>query len=441
MGPAGALWRNGGELRVKLAVFTSKYPARVATFFERDMRSLIEAGVELDVFPIYPLDRRMWRYAQPLLDADVLPRERVHHLGFASSLGRVVARPGRPLGRFLRDAGAVSAAALRYGPVSLAKTAYVLPKAWAAAERYADRYDHVLAYWGNYAGTCAYLFHRLQRRRVPFSLWLHAGTDLYFRPAYLRQKLEYADNVITCCEFNRSFILERYREVAHRLAPKIHVCYHGLDLPVFPFRPDDRPPRKVIAVGRLARDKGFAYLLRAVAVLAGRGSPVELEIVGDGEERRPLERLTRRLGIGDRVAFRGWLTFDEVRSAMGHATVLVHPSDGLGDGLPNVLREAMALGTPVIASRVAGIPEALDDGRCGVLTPPRDIGALADAIATLLGDPALRRTLADRARRRTEEQFDMVRNGARLAELLQRAAPGAHPERSSAAPVLSAHPV
>src|SRR5205807_541665 len=82
----------------------------------------------------------------------------------------------------------------------------------------------------------------------------------------------------------------------------------------------------------------------------------------------------------------------------------------------------MALGTPVIASRVAGIPEALDDGRCGVLTPPRDIGALADAIATLLGDPALRRTLADRARRRTEEQFDMVRNGARLAELLQRAA-------------------
>src|SRR5205085_52086 len=95
MGPAGALWRNGGEFRVKLAVFTSKYPARVATFFERDMRSLIEAGVELDVFPIYPLDGRMWRYAQPLLDADVLPRERVHHLGFASSLARAVAPPAR----------------------------------------------------------------------------------------------------------------------------------------------------------------------------------------------------------------------------------------------------------------------------------------------------------------------------------------------------------
>src|SRR5439155_17378878 len=133
---------------MKLAVITSKYPARVATFFERDMRSLLEAGVEIDVFPIYPLDRRMWRYAQPLLDAAVLPRERVHHLGFAKSLGRLVAPPRRGLGRFLRCAGAVSAAALRYGPVSLAKTAYVLPKAWAAAARYADGYDHVLGYWG-----------------------------------------------------------------------------------------------------------------------------------------------------------------------------------------------------------------------------------------------------------------------------------------------------
>ncbi len=433
---------------MKLAVFTSKYPARVATFFERDMRSLLEAGVEIDVFPIYPLDQRMWRYAQPLLDAAVLPRERVHHLGFAKSLGRLVAPPRRGLGRFLRDAGAVSAAALRYGPVSLAKTAYVLPKAWAAAARYADRYDHVLGYWGNYAGTCAYLFHRLQRRRVPFSLWVHAGTDLYFRPAYLRQKLEYADNIITCCDFNRSFMLERYRDVAQRLAPKIHVCYHGLDLPVFPFRPDGRPPATVIAVGRLARDKGFAYLLRAVAVLASRGVAVALEIVGDGEERGALERLTRRLGLGDRVAFRGWVRFDEARARMARATMLVHPSDRLGDGLPNVLREAMALGTPVIASRVAGIPEALDGG-CGVLVPPRDVGALADAIATLLGDAGLRRAVAERARRRTEQQFDMVHTGARLAELLRRPAPGAPPssspspsvpEPANAAPVLSANP-
>ena len=87
----------------------------------------------------------------------------------------------------------------------------------------------------------------------------------------------------------------------------------------------------------------------------------------------------------------------------------------------------MALGTPVIASDVAGIPEALDRGRCGMLVPTKDVYALAAAIETLLGDATLRRSYAERARRRTEELFDLWRNGARLADVLRattRSAPG-----------------
>ena len=97
---------------MRLAVFTSKYPARVATFFERDMRALVAAGVEIDVFPIHPLDETMWRYAQPILSADVLPRDRVHHLGFLRSLGSLGRPSVRRLTRFLPDAAAVTAAAL-----------------------------------------------------------------------------------------------------------------------------------------------------------------------------------------------------------------------------------------------------------------------------------------------------------------------------------------
>lgn len=98
--------------------------------------------------------------------------------------------------------------------------------------------------------------------------------------------------------------------------------------------------------------------------------------LGDGPEAGALKALAGELGIADRVTFCGYIPFSDVRAAMSRAMVLVHPSDGLGDGLPNVLREAMAVGTPVIASRVAGIPEALDDGRCGALVPPKDVGAL-----------------------------------------------------------------
>ncbi|HYT98902.1 MAG TPA: glycosyltransferase family 4 protein [Gemmatimonadales bacterium] len=404
---------------MRLAVFTSKYPARVATFFERDMRALLEVGVEIDVFSIYPLDRGLWRYSLDIMDGDVLPRSRLHHIGLARSLWQATPWRPRGLGLVLREGAAIGMAAARYGLGPLAKSLYVLPKAWAWATQHATGYDHVLAYWGNYAGSCAYLFHRLIDRPIPFSIWLHAGTDLYYRPIYLRQKLRYADSIITCCEFNRAYIAEHYGDAAPGIAERVHVCYHGLDLSGFPYRPEGRPPHRIIAVGRLAKDKGFGYLLQAARVLVDRGLDLEIDIVGDGDQLGALRALAAGLGIADRVRFRGWLAFAEVRRAMSEATVLVHPSDGLGDGLPNVLREAMALGTPVIASRVAGIPEALDDGRCGVLVPPRDVAALASALERLLGDAALRQTLARRARQRTEEKFDMWHNGAQLAEHLR----------------------
>ena len=406
--------------RLRLAVFTSTYPARVATFFERDMRALIDAGAELDVFAIAPLQADLWRYRLDILGEDVLPRARVHHLGLLQACQDAVTwPPPRRLGTFFRDALAVNASALRYGPVAFAKTAYICPKALGWAARHADGYDHVLAYWGNYAGTCAYLFHRLLGRPIPFSIWLHAGTDLYRTQVYLRQKLQYADTVITCCEFNRGFMRERYPDLAPALEDKTYVCYHGLDLSTFPYRPDGRPPRTVIGVGQLNRKKGFHHLVRAVHELHHRGVPADLELVGDGPERGELESLAQALGLAEHVHFRGWLPFNEVRVAMSQATVLVHPSDGLGDGLPNVLREAMAVGTPVVASAVAGIPEALDDGRCGMLVPSGDVPTLADRIGRLLADAELRREYAERARRRTEELFDLRRNGARLAERLR----------------------
>jgi len=255
-------------------------------------------------------------------------------------------------------------------------------------------------------------------RPVPFSIWVHAGTDLYRSPVYLREKLSYADGVITCCEFNRRFLEERYAD-AGRIAAKVYVSYHGLDLAAFPYRPDGRPARTVLAVGRFARAKGFDHLLRAAGALSARGAPIDVELVGDGPERAALTALARDLGLAERVRFRGWLPFAEVRQAMSRATILVHPSPGLGDGLPNVLREAMAVGTPVVASRVAGIPEALDDGRCGVLVPPADVAALADAIAGVLADEDRRRQFAARGRRRTEELFDAWRNGSRLADHLR----------------------
>jgi glycosyltransferase involved in cell wall biosynthesis len=420
---------------VKLAVFTSRYPAQVASFFERDMRSLLEAGVEIDVFSIAPLDASLWKHSLALLGPEQLPRERIHHLGLLESVRGAVATLGRLASTKLRDAGAILASAVRHGAVPFAKTAYVLPKAWTWAARHRD-YDHVLAYWGNYAATCAYAFHRLAVPHVPFSMWLHAGTDLYFRRVFMRDKLLYADNIITCCEFNVQYIAQAAGDIAPQIASKVHVCHHGLDLAAFAYQPEGRPTNRIIAVGRFAKDKGYDYLVRAAQLLVARGIDVDVEFIGQGPEEQNLVALTAELGLSDRVHFRGWLPNTEVRKAMTQATVLVHPSNGLGDGLPNVVREAMAVGTPVIASDVAGIPDALSDG-CGVLVPPTDVEALAAAIAALFGDPAQRQQIAARARRRVEEHYDMWRNGARLATLLRSTSRSAAPQP---APVRSAPP-
>jgi glycosyltransferase involved in cell wall biosynthesis len=253
---------------------------------------------------------------------------------------------------------------------------------------------------------------------IPFSIWLHAGIDLYSDRVFLREKLLYADRIITCIRFNAEFLKEVYPDIWSVLEPKLHVHYHGLDLDTFGYDPSGRPPARVLAVGKLYHTKGFHHLIRAAAILVESGRELEVELVGGGEEADNLRELARELGIANRVTFSGWVPEGQVREAMCRATVLAHPSTGLGDGLPNVIREAMALGTPVVASSIAGIPEALDDG-CGVLVPPQDPGALAQALGELLDDPGRRRRIADAARKRTESLYDQWANGRALAAVLK----------------------
>jgi hypothetical protein len=173
---------------LRLAVFTHHFPSRFgSTYFARDMRALLEAGCDMDVFAFYPGQPELWRDVPDILSEKIL-RGKVHHIGLAKSLACLRPWPGGKFGRFVRDTGAISLSAASYGAAPLLKSMYVFPKAWAWARDHLREYDHVLAYWGNYAGTCAYLFHRLLDRPVPFSTFLHA-IDLYQDQVYLRRNL------------------------------------------------------------------------------------------------------------------------------------------------------------------------------------------------------------------------------------------------------------
>ena len=238
---------------MRLAVFTSQFPGRVNTFFARDVRALLEAGFDIDIFPIYPLDPALWRYVPDCLGEDVLPRSKIHHISFDQVLRSAKLIPSEKYGTFLRDTAAISASAARFGVEPLAKSTYVFGKALAWASQFPHNFDHVLAYWGNYAATCAYLFNRLIDRPLPFSMFLHAGTDLYRKQVFLRQKLLYANNIIVVCEFNRNFIRELYPDIFHSIADKIHLHHLGLDLAEFPYEPEGRQVQKVLGVGALEK--------------------------------------------------------------------------------------------------------------------------------------------------------------------------------------------
>jgi glycosyltransferase involved in cell wall biosynthesis len=403
---------------MRLAVFTNQFPTRVSTFFARDMRGLIEAGIDIEVFPIYPLDPTLWCYVPDLLDENVLPRSKVHHLALPEAFRAAKFWPPKKLTSFLRDTASISTAAIKSGIESFAKTNYVYLQAWTWAQQYETHYDHVLAYWGNYTATCAYLFRRLLPSSIPFTIFLHAGIDLYLNRVFLREKLLAANNIITCSDFNRLFIKEQFPDIWNTLAGKLHVHYHGLDLTAFPFKEGKRAARKVLAVGRIDEFKGFDYLLHAISELRARKVDCQLELVGDGKEANSLKRLAAALEITDRVNFRGWVRPEEIPSIMSEATIFVHPSSKLGDGVPNVIKESMAMGIPVIGSEIAGIPELLKGGELGVLVPPKDVKALAEAIENLLSNRVQREKYALLARRYAVDNFDLWRNGQCLAEVL-----------------------
>jgi glycosyltransferase involved in cell wall biosynthesis len=193
--------------------------------------------------------------------------------------------------------------------------------------------------------------------------------------------------------------------------------YNGVDLDRF--RPGDAPePGLVLHVARLAEKKGTDVLLRAFAAVRGRFPAARLVVIGDGPLRGRLRREAAQLGIGDAVEWLGMRPADEVAAWMRRAWALAVPSrsgrDGNAEGLPNVVVEAAASGLPVVASRHAGIPEAVAHGRSGLLVAEGAAEPLAQALTELLGSPDLRRGFARGSRALASERFDYRRQMQRL---------------------------
>ena len=218
----------------------------------------------------------------------------------------------------------------------------------------------------------------------------------------------------------------------HVPARKIAVIPNGVVLPREQAR-RTRDRNKVVIVANLRPEKGHDVLLDAGAILRQRFPKVRVDIVGDGPERDRLIERSARLGLNGIVSFLGHR--DDVPALLAGAGVFVLPSRS--EAFPNALLEAMAAGLPIVATRVGGIPELIDDEQTGLLVPPDRPGALADRIGRLLAQPSLGVRLGEAARLAVATRYSFERMVASfetiyLTELARRGAIAARQLRLAA---------
>jgi len=278
--------------------------------------------------------------------------------------------------------------------------------------------DHVHAHWATYPTTAALAVSAFTA--IPFSFAVHAY-DVFQTRTLIPFKTASARFVVVNCRYTRDELCRLYPALDR---DKLVLLYNSLDaraLAAAPAQP--AAPPVVLGIGQLVPTKGFHVLIEALARLRGVGREVVLRLVGSGPERARLVRLAARLGVAEHVRFDGFRDPGEVRALLRTAAVLampcVNPRRGSHDALPNVILEAQAAGVPVAASALFGIPEAVEDGRTGLLVAPNRPAALADALRRLLTDRALAAGLTAAARTQAQVLFDGARNGATLVDLFK----------------------
>jgi glycosyltransferase involved in cell wall biosynthesis len=259
---------------------------------------------------------------------------------------------------------------------------------------------------------------------LPWSCSAHAK-DIWTTPDWeKREKLAAVDWLVTCTAVGHAHL----QALANR-PERIELVYHGLDFTRFTPPSSSPPPRDghdpespaiILSVGRTVAKKGYDDLVAALGRL-----PADLSWrfvhIGGGPMLADLKRQARALGIAERMEWLGAqpqeIVLERYRQADLFALASRIATDGDRDGLPNVLMEAQSQRLPVIATRVAAVPELIEDGITGLLVEPRDPAALAATLATLIEDPARRAKLAAAGFERVHRQFDLQRGIDQLARL------------------------
>lgn len=406
-----------------VAYVMKRYPRLSETFILNEIRIMERLGAELHIFSLLQPEPPPHH---PMVSAVKAPLHTLPATLFAK-LAKLVRAHGAAVvtspRRYLRALGyALVWSAGSPSPIGLWKQFVRAGFVAAICRQVGIR--HIHAHFANDPTEVVHFVSLMTG--ISFSFTAHAK-DLYLTPKRIvRRRSRAATFVATCTGYNAHYLRDL---IGADDREKVKLVYHGIDLSMFTVQelptqagPAAESAYRLLSVGRLVPKKGHEHLIAACAQLRDSGYEIRCRIVGGGPLHDELAAQIARLQLRDIVSLEGPMTHAELIGLFRQADLFALApritDDGDRDGIPNVIAEAMAAGVPVVSTEVSGIPELVRHERTGLLVPPNDSTALADAIARLIASPELANSLATSALALLEADFDLMKTTVQLHDLM-----------------------
>ena len=402
---------------MRIAYLVNTYPRASQTFIRREIHAMERLGFQIHRFAMRSDRASLVEAADKAEDART---EHVLEAGPAALIGAaywgVWQRGAWASLRLAMQCGARGAGGGDGTGGRLRHLVYWAEAAFVARRCRTLGISHLHAHFGTNSTTVAMLAHALGGPRYSFTVH---GPEEFDAPhaLSLSDKIARSAFAVAISSFGRS---QLYRWSDPALWPRLKVIHCGIDPAAFPDDPAPLPTGgpHLVAIGRMAGQKGFALLIEAIAVARKRHPGLRLTLVGDGPLRPALQAQVAAAGLTAQVTFAGWKDDAGVRAALSQAQALILSS--FAEGLPVVAMEAMAAGRPVIATAIAGLPELVIPGETGWLVPAGDPIALAGAIHALAATtPDRLAAMSATARSRVLARHDIDDEAGRLAALIR----------------------
>jgi colanic acid/amylovoran biosynthesis glycosyltransferase len=400
--------------RRTVAVGLSRFPTVTETFILREITEMERQGQPVRLVPLIKENPPVVHDAAKEWTQRALYTPWLSLPILLANLSTFARHPLRYLGLLLR----LKLGTLR-SPQTLIGTLGIFPKAvYLAQQLEREGIRHLHVHYASHPATMALIVSKLAP--VTYSFTVHAF-DIQGDRSLLGWKIREARFVRSISRFNKRFLEGLYPRDARG---KIHVVHVGIEPDVYAAnaRRHAAVPGRILCVAGHRPYKGLPYLIEACRILRDEGVAFECNLVGHGPMHDELAQMIADRNLGDRLHLIGPRPEEEVAQMMAEASLFVLPSivdkDGMMEGIPVALMEAMATGRAVVSTTTAGIPELVDDGASGFLVPPQDPPALARAIRTLLTDPERARRMGERGRDKVRAEFDLSQSATELLHLI-----------------------